>query len=1317
MATLALAVAGAAVGSALLPAGVTVLGATFTGAMIGGQVGALAGSYVDQALLGGSGQSRARGGPRLDDLRVTASTEGAAVPRIIGRARLGGQVIWASTLEEEVVKNSGSSGGGKGGSSSGSSTRSYRYYANFAVALSEGTITSIGRVWADGKELDLTQITWRLHAGSEVQQPDDLIVAHLGADSAPAYRGIAYIVFERMLLEPYGNRLPQLSFEVLRAVDPFEQSVRAVVMIPGSGEFVYATTPVARRVGPGQTETENTHTLQGDTDWSVSLDQLAATLPNVGAVSLVVSWFGTDLRAGHCQVRPAVDSDNKSTDPISWRVAGLTRGTAPLVSRHESRPAYGGTPSDQTVIAAIQDLKLRGHKVTLNPFILMDVPADNTQPNPYAPDNTQPAYPWRGRVTVHPAPMTAGTPDKTGTAASQIAAFVGSAQPNHFSISGQQINYAGHAEWSFRRMILHYAHLAAAAGGVDGFILCSELRGLTQSRDAAASYPFVAALADLAADVRAILGPATKITYGADWSEYFGHHPQDGSGDVFFHLDPLWSSPNIDAIGIDAYWPLADWRDGRDHADWQAGQRVLHDLRYLKSNIHGGEGYDWYYASDADRELQLRTPITDGEVGKPWVFRFKDIRSWWENAHYDRPGGIESATPTAWVPKSKPFWLTEIGCPAIDKGANQPNVFVDPKSNESARPHFSTGTRDDLIQRLYLQALIEGLDPAHPGYIEGANPTSDLYGAPMVDLDHVYVYAWDARPHPAFPNNRLAWGDGENWRHGHWLNGRIASQPLGAVVTDILRAQGFERLDVGALAGVVTGYVIDQVMSAREALQPLELAYFFDAIESEGRIVFRHRGIDPPALTLTADAAAELKPGADLISLARAQETDLPASARISYASSERDYRRAVTEARRLVGASGRVSLAELAIVMEADQAAQVAESWLFETWAAREKAQFALPPSRIALEPGDVVAIDGPGDPRLFRITEIGDHGAREIDAIRIEPDVYTPVAAAPRDADPPQVTLPGQPLAVFLDLPLMLGNESPDAGYFAAMMQPWPGAIALYSSPDTSGFTLRALPTEPTTIGVTLDDLPSRPSSRFDKATTLHVRLDFGALASVTDLALLSGANAAAIEHAPGRWEIIQFREATLVAPSTYALTTLIRGQQGTEGMISPHLPAGARFVMLDTALTKLDLAPDEVGLPLNWRFGPSNRDLGAPSYDTIGHAFSGIGHRPFAPVHIRARRDDDGLHISWIRRTRMGGDSWESAEVPLGEASEHYEIDVLNGDATVRTLSASSLSVLYTTAEQVADFGTPPDAIAVRIYQLGVIYGRGTPAIAVL
>ena len=116
----------------------------------------------------------------------------------------------------------------------------------------------------------------------------------------------------------------------------------------------------------------------------------------------------------------------------------------------------------------------------------------------------------------------------------------------------------GASGWNYRRMILHYASLAKSAGGVDAFLIGSELRGLTALRDADNKFPFVAKLCSLAADVRAMLGPSAKITYGADWSEYFGHHPADGSDDVFFHLDDLWAHEAIDAVGIyDGVWANA----------------------------------------------------------------------------------------------------------------------------------------------------------------------------------------------------------------------------------------------------------------------------------------------------------------------------------------------------------------------------------------------------------------------------------------------------------------------------------------------------------------------------------------------------------------------------------------------------------------------------------------------------------------------------------------------------------------------------------------------------------------------------------------
>jgi len=1310
MATLALAAAGAAVGGAVLPTGFTLLGATITGATIGTQVGAIAGSIVDQALLGGAGKARHVEGPRLSELHITASTEGAPVPRVYGRVRLGGQVIWATPFEEEVVTAS-SGGSGKGvGASPASTTTEYRYYANFAVALCEGEISDVGRIWADGVEIDRALFTHRIYLGSESQAPDSLIVAREGAGNVPAYRGVAYVVFERLPLAPFGNRLPQLSFEVYRAVETFGDAIRAVVLIPGSGEFAYEPSPVTQLVGLAGQQAENVHTRQGGSDWTVAIDQLEATLPNARNVSLVVSWFGTDLRAGMCEVKPGVESLDKITSPMAWKVAGVARASAYVVSQKDGRPAYGGTPSDQSVIDAIRDLKQRGIGVTLNPFVLMDVAADNALESPYG-GSSQPAYPWRGRITVHPAAGQTGSPDKTPDAAAQIAAFVGTAAPGDFMLVGDEVVYSGPNEWSFRRMILHHAYLAKAAGGVDAFLLCSELRGLTSVRDSADHYPFVDALIALAADVKAVL-PEAKVVYAADWSEYFGHQPADGSGDVYFHLDPLWMSPAIDAIGIDVYWPLADWREGRDHLDFAAGVRSIYDLGYLTENLRGGEGFDWYYASSEDRADQMRTPITDG-YGKPWVFRYKDIKSWWLNPHYNRPGGVESSIATGWVPQAKPFWLTEIGCPAVDKGANQPNVFVDPKSSETALPYFSKGTRDDFMQRRFLRAFIEGLDPDSSNYLSGANPLSEVYGAHMIDLDHVHVYTWDARPYPAFPSDTQVWGDGDNWRLGHWLTGRFASAPLAETVARLLDDYGFAAHDAGALNGTVPGYVIDRVIAARDALEPLELAYFFDALESGGEIVFRHRGAEPEAIDVRDEDLVETGAGSALLTLIRGQETELPASAKVRFISASADYGQAVAEARRIAGASGRVSQADLPLVLEGAQAEGIAETWLFEAWAARERASFALPPSRLALEPADVVRIaDTAGGERLLRVVEVGEHGAREIEARSVDPDIYVVGSGKERPARPGAPVIVGQPLVAFIDLPLLRGDEPPEAGYVAATQTPWPGSVAVYGSPEATGYVLKAMASAPATVGVTLSDLPAGPEGRLDHAARLTVKVEGEALASCTLLQLLAGRNVAAVRNGDGTWEVLQFANAALLAPGTYELSGLLRGQGGTERAMGSPLLAGARFVLINSAVARVDLAASEIRLPYSWRFGPGTRDIGDASYAGAVHAFAGLGLKPLSPVHVRATRSAGDVSITWLRRTRLGGDNWETPEVPLGEDGESYEVDVLDGDSVVRTLPASVPSVTYTAAQQSADFGAPQASVDVRIYQLSAAYGRGTP-----
>lgn len=187
-----------------------VLGAigTMIGGPLGGSIGALIGRSLDGKLLG----SGRREGPRLNEIKLTTSSYGIPIPRHFGRMRVPGQIIWATDLVERKDQQ----GGGKT-----SPSTTYSYSASFAVALSSRPLISVGRIWADGKLLrgeagDLkVGGMMRLHSGHGDQAPDPLIVAVEGAGHAPAYRGLAYVVFEDLQLGEYGNRIPSLSFEVL----------------------------------------------------------------------------------------------------------------------------------------------------------------------------------------------------------------------------------------------------------------------------------------------------------------------------------------------------------------------------------------------------------------------------------------------------------------------------------------------------------------------------------------------------------------------------------------------------------------------------------------------------------------------------------------------------------------------------------------------------------------------------------------------------------------------------------------------------------------------------------------------------------------------------------------------------------------------------------------------------------------------------------------------------------------------------------------------------------------------------------------------
>ena len=280
-------------------------------------------------------QRTRRRGRGSTDLRVMASTEGAPIPRLWGRMRVAGQVIWATDFEEKHDRHAG----GKGGGGGGAKVRTYSYFANFAVALCEGEIDRIGRVWADGKPFDISGVTARLYTRQRdagARQPDRgeagggqcaglsrPRLCGVRAAAAGALRQPAAAAFLRG--DPRRRRAPR-------------RMLRAVSIIPGSTEFGYDTAVVTREVDEGVTEPENAHAAAG----AERLERVART----SCTSSAATWRGL-AGGGLVRHRPALRvlrgaarrrQPAEATEPETWQVSGTARGDAYLVSVERRRP-------------------------------------------------------------------------------------------------------------------------------------------------------------------------------------------------------------------------------------------------------------------------------------------------------------------------------------------------------------------------------------------------------------------------------------------------------------------------------------------------------------------------------------------------------------------------------------------------------------------------------------------------------------------------------------------------------------------------------------------------------------------------------------------------------------------------------------------------------------------------------------------------------------------------------------------------------------------------------------------------------------------
>lgn len=540
------------------------------------------------------------------------------------------------------------------------------------------------------------------------------------------------------------------------------------------------------------------------------------------------------------------------------------------------------------------------------------------------------------------------------------------------------------------------------------------------------------------------------------------------------------------------------------------------------------------------------------------------------------------------------------------------------------------------------------------------------------------------------------------------------------------------EINVDDLIGqAVIGYVIPSRSQVREMIEPLMGVYFFDAVESDDQVKFVLRGSNSIVSIPERYIGAEQDKASDdseALSLERKQEMELPSTINLAYMSSVSNYEAAQQPSRRLVSESRESMSISVPIVLTDDQARQAADSMMFSAWTERQSTSFSTGRRYARYEPTDVLTVQRGAITKLVRLTEknYGANGIIQWRAVVEEPSIYTQFSTGvPSPRPDGEVTPPAPTVALLLDIPMLRDVDNDPGFYFAAYgVNPaaWQGAT-LFQSADGGGSYLQlanGILIDPSTAGAALTALPvqsdlfafaetGEPDSieyneLFDEASTVDVLLESGSLSSATRAQVLEGANVAVLGN-----EIIQFKNATLIADGHYRLSGLLRGRLGTEQFMLTH-EVGERFVLLEgTSIRSIAQTFISLNAERLHKAVSSNATL----QQTTAFPFTntGVRRKPLSPWRFAGGRDeDDNLLLQWKPRTRFPV-SWGVGVVnPSGESEERYAVYIPSFAAAIRVIITSEPEAVYTAAQQTEDYGSPQPVIEAEVCQVSPEYGLG-------
>lgn len=538
---------------------------------------------------------------------------------------------------------------------------------------------------------------------------------------------------------------------------------------------------------------------------------------------------------------------------------------------------------------------------------------------------------------------------------------------------------------------------------------------------------------------------------------------------------------------------------------------------------------------------------------------------------------------------------------------------------------------------------------------------------------------------------------------------------LSGVLSDICQKAGMAPTSViaSAVSQSLRGYVVSRRMAAREALEPLLGSYFIDAVETDGILRFVPRGGASVATIPKDDLGASESQEDNQIRLSesRTQDIELPQRLDIVHVDPTRDHQPNTQHASRITDAIGtrEKQTREISISLTPDEAKQIAERTLFNAWVERNQYKFSLPPKWLRLDPSDVLTVNLDEISLKVRLNKV-DFGANNVvscEAVAEDEIVYFSTAVGSGGGLPTTpINIAGPTPLLLMDMPMLRFEDDTLGVYFAfGFRDGTVSGASMYRSPDELSWEVLSTGNDGPVFGWSATLLPSTASPwTWDETSKVQIALTQGTLDSKTALEVLNWANVAILGD-----EIIQWRNATVLASGLYELSGLLRGRRGTEWAVGLHT-IGERFVVLaEDGVYRAPLPSTEISKTAYYKAIPDGGNWDdAPSNPFV---FKGNSLRCFSPVQVKGMRDGGGnLTIIWKRRTRWYGEWQDGVDVPVFEAAEQYEVDILSGTTVKRTITTTAPTAAYSSADQVVDFGSAQNAVAVAVYQINAVTGRG-------